>query len=93
MMRPFRPGDRLEDHAVLMADILKQLQVQLAEFKALKDQISVMDPSISVPKDGEDPHSVVGDAALRVDSGLASPRIMEICDDGRVEQLDPLAGS
>ena len=90
MMRPFRPGDRLEDHAVPMADILKQLQVQLAEFKALKDQISVMDPSISVPKD---PPSVVGDAALRVDSGLASPRIMEIGDDGGVEQLEPLAGS
>jgi len=93
MMRPFRPGDRLEDHAVPMADILKQLQVQLAEFKALKDQISVMDPSISVAKDGEDPPSVVGDAALRVNSGLLSPRIMEIGDDGGVEQLEPLAGS
>ena len=93
MMRPFRPGDRLEDHAVLMADILKQLQVQLAEFKALKDQISVMDPSISVANEGGDPSSVVADAALRVDSGLLSPRIMEIGDDAGVEQLEPLATS
>ena len=39
MMRPFRAGDKLEDHAVPMADILKQLQVQLAEFKALKEKM------------------------------------------------------
>ncbi len=93
MMRPFRAGDRLEDHAVPMADILKQLQVQLAEFRALKDQINVTDPSISVTKHGGDPPSVESDSVLRHESGLLSPRIMEIGDDGEVEQLEPLSGS
>ncbi|EEP76184.1 hypothetical protein UREG_01033 [Uncinocarpus reesii 1704] len=49
MMRPFKPGDTLEDHAVPMIDIIRQLQVQLAEFKALKEQINIVNPSISVP--------------------------------------------
>jgi hypothetical protein len=74
-----------------MADILKQLQVQLAEFKALKDQISVMDPSISVTKEGEDPSSVVADSVVH--AGLLSPRLTEIGDDSGVDQLEPLAGS
>jgi len=39
LMRPFKPGDRLEDHAVPMAEVMLQLQTQLAEFKALKEQL------------------------------------------------------
>jgi adenylate cyclase len=41
MMRPFRTGDTLEDHAVPMGDVFLQLQTQLAEFKALKEQLSI----------------------------------------------------
>ncbi|GAT22120.1 adenylate cyclase AcyA [Aspergillus luchuensis] len=39
MMRPFRPGDQLNDHAVPITDVMQQLQAQLAEFRALKEQI------------------------------------------------------
>lgn len=49
MMRPFRPGDTLEDHAVPMIDLIKQLQAQLAEFRALKDQVSTLDTGSSSP--------------------------------------------
>ena len=38
-MRPFRPGDQLNDHAVPITDVMQQLQAQLAEFRALKEQI------------------------------------------------------
>ncbi|KAL2870955.1 adenylate cyclase acyA [Aspergillus lucknowensis] len=40
MMRPFKAGDQLNDHAVPIGDILQQLQTQLAEYKALKAQIA-----------------------------------------------------
>ncbi|KAL3460278.1 phosphatase 2C-domain-containing protein [Aspergillus heterothallicus] len=39
MMRPFKAGDQLNDHAVPIGDILQQLQTQLAEYRALKEQI------------------------------------------------------
>jgi adenylate cyclase len=41
MMRPFRPGDRLQDHAVPIGEVFQQLQTQLAEFQALKEQMAV----------------------------------------------------
>ncbi|PYH89794.1 adenylate cyclase AcyA [Aspergillus ellipticus CBS 707.79] len=41
MMRPFRPGDQLSDHAIPIADVMQQLQNQLAEFRTLKEQIDV----------------------------------------------------
>ncbi|KAI9376216.1 hypothetical protein BJX61DRAFT_445328 [Aspergillus egyptiacus] len=41
MMRPFKPGDQLNDHAVPIGEILQQLQTQLAEYRALKEQIAV----------------------------------------------------
>ncbi|PTU20679.1 hypothetical protein P175DRAFT_0493011 [Aspergillus ochraceoroseus IBT 24754] len=41
MMRPFKPGDRLDDHAVPIAEVMQQLQTQLVEYKALKEQIAV----------------------------------------------------
>jgi len=47
MMRPFKPGDRLEDHAVPIGDVLQQLRTQLAEYGALKEQIAIGDVSIA----------------------------------------------
>ncbi|KAJ5773372.1 Ras-association [Penicillium paradoxum] len=41
MMRPFKPGDNLKDHAVPIGEVLQQLQTQLAEFQALKQQMAV----------------------------------------------------
>lgn len=41
MMRPFKPGDTLSDHAVPISEVLQQLQTQLAEFQALKEQMAV----------------------------------------------------
>lgn len=55
MMRPFRPGDTLEDHAVPMAAIIKQLQSQLVEFRALKEQISVVGPTDASPPSSPSP--------------------------------------
>lgn len=48
-MRPFKPGDKLEDHAVPMGEIMRELQTQLAEFKALKEQLSVSTSSLPRP--------------------------------------------
>jgi hypothetical protein len=39
-MSPFRAGDTLQDHAGPMSDLMAQLAVQLAEFKALKEQVN-----------------------------------------------------
>ncbi|KAJ5959710.1 Ras-association [Penicillium vulpinum] len=41
MMRPFKPGDTLGDHAVPIGEVLQQLQTQFAEFQALKEQMAV----------------------------------------------------
>lgn len=38
LMSPFRPGDTISDHAGPMGDLMKQLSIQLAEFKAIKEQ-------------------------------------------------------
>jgi adenylate cyclase len=40
MMRPFKPGDRLEDHAVPIGEVMQQLQTQMAEYRALKEQMA-----------------------------------------------------
>ncbi|KAI9046149.1 adenylate cyclase acyA [Aspergillus affinis] len=40
MMRPFRPGDRLNDHAVPIGEVMQELQTQLAEYWALKEQLA-----------------------------------------------------
>lgn len=47
MLRPFKPGDRLENHAVPIGDVMQQLQTQLAEYQALKEQIAVGAASVS----------------------------------------------
>ncbi|KAE8356504.1 hypothetical protein BDV28DRAFT_127114 [Aspergillus coremiiformis] len=41
MLRPFRPHDRLNDHAAPIGEVLQELQTQLAEYRALKEQIAV----------------------------------------------------
>merc|ERR1712187_402688 len=41
MMRPFKPGDRLGDHAAPIGEVMQQLQTQLAEYRALKEQLAV----------------------------------------------------
>jgi adenylate cyclase len=41
MMRPFKPGDKLKDHAVPISDVLQELRTQLAEFQALKESLAV----------------------------------------------------
>lgn len=40
MLRPFRPGDRLNDHAVPIGEVMQELQTQLAEYRALKEQLA-----------------------------------------------------
>lgn len=40
-MRPFKPGDRLKDHAAPIGEIFQQLATQLAEYHALKEQMAV----------------------------------------------------
>lgn len=40
IMRPFKPGDRLKDHAAPIGEVLQQLQTQLAEYQALKEQLA-----------------------------------------------------
>lgn len=44
-MRPFKPGDSLQDHAAPITDVLQQLSTQLAEFQALKEQLADSGPS------------------------------------------------
>ncbi|KAJ6127261.1 Adenylate cyclase [Penicillium sp. IBT 18751x] len=48
MMRPFKPGDRLEDHAVPISEVMQQLATQLAEYNALKEQMAIADTSLAV---------------------------------------------
>ena len=58
MMRPFKSGDKLLDHAVPMAELLSQLQAQMAEFKALKDHINISDASSDRPSTVHSPPSM-----------------------------------
>ncbi|KAK2766299.1 cysteinyl-tRNA synthetase [Arachnomyces sp. PD_36] len=47
LMSPFRAGDTIRDHAGPMGDLMKQLSVQLAEFKALKEQVNSSEDNLS----------------------------------------------
>ncbi|KAF3492308.1 adenylate cyclase [Arthroderma uncinatum] len=65
MMQPFKPNDTILDHAVPMSDILQQLQSQLAEFRALKTQISLNGGPTTPPPSGyslEMPESTISSA-------------------------------
>ncbi|KAL4787284.1 hypothetical protein BJX76DRAFT_19508 [Aspergillus varians] len=57
MMQPFKPGDQLNDHAAPIGEVLQQLQTQLAEYKALKDQVAVSAAGIT----GASPSSTATD--------------------------------
>ncbi|KAJ6015173.1 Adenylate cyclase [Penicillium herquei] len=48
MMRPFKPGDRLQEHAVPIGEVMQQLQTQMAEYRALKEQMANGAAGISV---------------------------------------------
>ena len=41
MMHPFKKGDSIHDHAMSMAEVVKQLHSQLAEFQALKEHLNI----------------------------------------------------
>ncbi|KAJ5266558.1 Adenylate cyclase [Penicillium angulare] len=71
MMRPFKPGDRLQDHAVPMGDVMQQLQTQMAEYRALKEQMAIEAAGISVstpPQFGRNPSNT----SVGVDSNTTS---------------------
>ncbi|KAL4922877.1 hypothetical protein BDW62DRAFT_4141 [Aspergillus aurantiobrunneus] len=57
MMRPFKRGDQLNDHAAPIGDILQELQTQLAEYRALKEQVAVSAAGIT----GTSPSSTATD--------------------------------
>ncbi|KAG5302661.1 hypothetical protein I7I50_02966 [Histoplasma capsulatum G186AR] len=69
MIRPFNSAAALKDIAIPMADILTELQVQLSEFKALKEQIDppslashqIPHPAVSVLKSANQSSSAVSD--------------------------------
>ncbi|KAF3395032.1 hypothetical protein DPV78_008581 [Talaromyces pinophilus] len=53
MMRPFKKGDSIREHAVSMVEVISQLQSQLAEFQALKEHLNIAaagapDPSTQI---------------------------------------------
>jgi adenylate cyclase len=48
-MRPFKPGDTLQDHTIPVGEVMTQLQTQLAEFKALKEQLRLGNPATPDP--------------------------------------------
>lgn len=68
MMRPFKPGDTLGDHAVPINEVLQQLQTQLAEFQALKEQMAV-DAAGNI---GGPPTPVKTGPSGSIDSGITS---------------------
>ncbi|EED21998.1 adenylate cyclase AcyA [Talaromyces stipitatus ATCC 10500] len=62
MMHPFKQGGSLRDHAMTMAEVISQLQSQLAEFQALKDYLNTAatgapDPAAIVGRDLKSPSS------------------------------------
>ncbi|CAG8030780.1 unnamed protein product [Penicillium salamii] len=68
MMRPFKPGDSLKDHAAPITDVLQQLSTQLAEFQALKAQLADASPQ----KLGSSPPHYGNRPSDSIDSGITS---------------------
>lgn len=64
MMHPFKPGDKISDHAIPMADLLAQLQAQMAEFKALRDNVDVPDEGSERPRAVRSPPSSLTEEPL-----------------------------
>ncbi|PWY78200.1 hypothetical protein BO70DRAFT_294121 [Aspergillus heteromorphus CBS 117.55] len=71
MMRPFKPGDQLNDHAIPIADVMLQLQTQLAEYRALKEQIDVS-AGTATSYTGTDPQYSHGESGPGSDSASSS---------------------
>ena len=67
-MRPFKPGDTLSEHAVPIGEVLQQLQTQLAEFQALKEQMAV---GAAGNIGGPPPRDMMGHSGS-IDSGITS---------------------
>ena len=74
MMRPFKPGDRLEDHAVPIGEVMQQLQTQMAEYRALKEQMAsgAAGNPVSPPQFGSTPMLVSGSNASNATSASSS---------------------
>jgi adenylate cyclase len=72
MMRPFKPGDKLKDHAVPINDVLQQLRTQLAEFQALKESLAIGAAGIT---GGPQPqyNSAAPPPSEGMNSGIATP--------------------
>jgi adenylate cyclase len=47
LIHPFRPGNKLKEHAMPMSEVIQQLQTQLAEFAFLKQQLSLESVKLS----------------------------------------------
>lgn len=84
MMRPFKPGDRLEDHAVPIGEVMQHLQTQLAEYRALKDQMAVGvagipgGPSAQYNAESTHSHTISASSSfLHLSSPTATPRSSE----------------
>ncbi|KAJ5495711.1 Adenylate cyclase [Penicillium diatomitis] len=87
LMRPFKPGDKLEDHAAPIGDIFQQLATQLAEYRALQEQMGT--GAAGIPGGPPAPHysgitmhsNLSGDSALTSASSsylhLDNPRSFE----------------
>ncbi|PYH77694.1 adenylate cyclase AcyA [Aspergillus uvarum CBS 121591] len=41
MLRPFKPGDQLNDHAAPISEVMQELQNRLEEYRVLKEQVAV----------------------------------------------------
>lgn len=67
LMQPFKPGDRLIDHAAPISEVMQQLQTQLAEYKALKELLAggAMAPTAAAVN--------VSYPTIQVDGGGSSP--------------------
>ncbi|KAI9925149.1 cysteinyl-tRNA synthetase [Aspergillus wentii] len=95
MMRPFKPGDKLSDHAVPMSEVMQQLQTQLAEYKALKEQMAVSAAGITGtpgslvaadPRDGAESNSSFTSSSFL---NLAAPSESSHSYDTHTSELHP----
>ena len=71
-MRPFKPGDRLIDHAVPIAEVMQQLRTQLAEYKALKEHLADVAGTATVSTKSSDPTIQGGAATVSHESSSSS---------------------
>ncbi|PGH13020.1 hypothetical protein AJ80_06504 [Polytolypa hystricis UAMH7299] len=89
MIKPLRPGDTLEDHAMPMADILKQLQAQLTEFRVLKEQMSAIPtPPLDIVRQEATMVNGASDDSV-VLNGIEPPdQTKSSLDEARIKEVD-----